>query len=226
MQALGIVAGPGSVFQDGLRAAVRWGLEKYRALVVGPHGTQDTFPREALGRARMHVELRPAGRSASLRGSYNIDRARTQPGGLPRGATPRRLGRRRSRQQPVTLAVRLRQREVSQQTRSDSSSSPGSRPDKTSACPGGETAEPCTVASWLFPPALLITAPIFAFTIVVWVTAAVAGAFRGQAPALAPPPAQQRRSSRAAFASTFAKTGIWSPASTGATSESLSVKQP
>lgn len=42
--------------------------------------------------------------------------------------------------------------------------------------------------SLLFPPALIITAPIFAVAIVVWVIAAIAGAFRGPAPA---PPAVQ-----------------------------------
>ena len=37
-------------------------------------------------------------------------------------------------------------------------------------------------ASWLFPPALLITAPIFGVAIVVWVIAAMGRAARGQAP--------------------------------------------
>ena len=37
-------------------------------------------------------------------------------------------------------------------------------------------------ASFLFPPALLITAPIFAVATVVWVIAAIAGAVRGPAP--------------------------------------------
>lgn len=46
--------------------------------------------------------------------------------------------------------------------------------------------------SWLFPPALLITAPIFGVAIVVWVIAAIAGAGRAQAPSPAPatPPVQ------------------------------------
>ena len=46
-------------------------------------------------------------------------------------------------------------------------------------------------ASWLFPPALLITTPIFAVAIVVWFIAAIVGVFRGQQaaqPAAPPPP--------------------------------------
>lgn len=45
-------------------------------------------------------------------------------------------------------------------------------------------------ASWLFPPALLITAPIFAVAIVVWVIATVVRAVRGPQAAqpAAPPP--------------------------------------
>ena len=45
-------------------------------------------------------------------------------------------------------------------------------------------------ASWLFPPAVLITAPILAVAIVVCAIAEIVGAFRGHASAPAPPSGQ------------------------------------
>ena len=45
-------------------------------------------------------------------------------------------------------------------------------------------------ASFLFLPPFLITAPIFAVAIVVWVIVAIAKVFRGQPPAPAPPAVQ------------------------------------